>query len=89
MVPPVLPSTVKIRPGEWYVTQNQYDAAIQMLLHGPPQSVITRNSQVSKSTISRLYQHLRQTRMTNNRSKSGRPRDRMLTGLIDATHPSS
>ena len=56
------------------LTQDQRNAAVQMLLRGTSQAVIARNFQVSKSTITRLYQHLQQTGMTNDRPRSGRPR---------------
>ena len=56
------------------MTQDQRNAAVQMLLRGTSQAVITRNFQVSKSTITRLYQRLRQTGTTNDRPRSGRPR---------------
>ena len=56
------------------LTQDQRNAAVQMLLRGTSQAVIARNFQVSKSTITRLYQRLRQTGTTNYRPRSGRPR---------------
>ena len=56
------------------LTQDQHNAAVQMLLRGTSQGVIARNFQVSKSTITRLYQRLRQTGTTNDRPRSGRPR---------------
>lgn len=57
-----------------HLTQDQRQAAVQMLLRGTSQAVIARNFQVSKSTITRLYQRLRQTGTTNDRPRSGRPR---------------
>ena len=56
------------------LTQDQRNVAVQMLLRGASQAVIARNFQVSKSTITRLYQRLRQTGTTNDRPRSGRPR---------------
>ena len=56
------------------LTQDQRNAAVQMLLCGMSQAVIARNFLVSKSTITCLYQRLRQTGMTNDRPRSGRPR---------------
>ena len=56
------------------LTQDQHKAAVQMLLRGTSQAVIARNFQVSKSTITLLYQRLRQTGTTNDRPRSGRPR---------------
>ena len=56
------------------LTQDQRYAAVQMLLRGTSQAVIARNFQVRKSTITRLYQRLRQTGTTNDRPRSGRPR---------------
>ena len=59
----------------WYVccgtTGNE---AVQMILRRTSQAVIGRNFQVSRSTITRLYQPLRQTGTTNDRPRSGRPR---------------
>ena len=55
------------------LTQDQRKAAVQMLLRGTSHAVIARNFQVSKSTITRLYQRLRQTGTTNDRPRSGRP----------------
>ena len=54
--------------------QEQHNEAVQMLLHGMSQAVIARNFQASRSTITHLYQHLRQMGMTNDRPRSGRPR---------------
>ena len=56
------------------LTQDQRNVAVQMLLRGTSQAVIARNFQVSKSTITRLYQRLRQMGKTNDRPRSGRPR---------------
>ena len=54
--------------------QEQRNEAVQMLLRGTSQAVLARNFQVSRSTITRLYQRLRQTGTTNDRPRSGRPR---------------
>ena len=56
------------------MTQDQSNVAVQMLLRGTSPAVIARNFQVSKSTITRLYQRLRQTGTINDRPISGRPR---------------
>ena len=55
------------------LTQDQCNAAVQMLLRGTSQAVIARNFQVSKTTVTRLYKRLRQTGTTNYRPRSGRP----------------
>ena len=52
----------------------QRNEAVQMILRRTSQAVIGRNFQVSRSTITRLYQRLCQTGTTNDRTGSGRPR---------------
>ena len=68
--------------------QDQRNVAVQMLLRGTSQAVIARNFQVSKSTITRLYQRLCQTGTTNDRPRSGRPRvtTRRQDRYIHLTH---
>ena len=56
------------------LSQEQRNEAVQMLLRGRSRAVIARNFQVSRSTITHLYQCLRQTGTTNDRPRSGRPR---------------
>ena len=59
-----------------------------MLLRGTSQAVIARNFQVSRSTITRLYQRLRQMGTTNDRPRSGRPHvtSRRLDRYMRLTH---
>ena len=70
------------------LTPNQRNAAERMLLRGSTHSVIARNFLLSRSTIFRLNQLLRETGTANDRPRSGCPRvtSRRQDRFIRFTH---